>query len=109
MCQRLHGVFGAHSKAKKTHIRIVVDRGLKWFATSERAQRGFCRECGSSLFWEPVEQDSTGIVAGTLDQPTHLKTIGHIFIAEKSDFYDILDEAPQFEGSSLGALEGDQL
>lgn len=109
MCQRQFGNFGAHSKAKKADISIVSDGGLKWFATSKRARRGFCGECGSTLFWEPHEQDATGILAGTLDQPTGLKTIAHIFVGEKSDFYTVSDDVPQFEGSSDGAIPGDYL
>lgn len=107
MCQRLHGAFGAHSKAKKSHIRIAEDRGLKWHATSARARRGFCNDCGSNLFWEPMNQDATGIVAGNLDQPTHLPTIGQIFTGEKADFVDLVEGVPVFAGSSDGALEGD--
>jgi hypothetical protein len=109
MCQRLHGAFGAHSKARKSDIAIVEDRSLAWYATSDRARRGFCRRCGSNLFWEPVGQDATGIVAGTLDPPSGLKTIGHIFVGEKCDFYDLSDDLPKFDGSSDGALEGDHL
>lgn len=109
MCQRLHGAFGAHSKARKENIAVVEDKGLTWYASSDRARRGFCRFCGSNLFWEPVGQDATGIVAGTLDPPTGLKTLGHIFVAEKCDFTDLADDLPKFEGSSEGALDGDRL
>ncbi len=109
MCRKLHGAFGAHSKALKTDIKLIADEGLKWYATSSIARRGFCGTCGSNLFWEPHTQPATGILAGTLDPPTDLKTIGHIFTAEKADFYEITDDAPQFEGSSEGKLEGDCL
>ena len=109
MCQRLHGAFGAHSKARKADIDIVEDGGLAWYATSDRARRGFCRICGTNLFWEPAGQDATGIVAGSLDPPTGLKTLGHIFTAEKADFTEIADDLPQFDGSSAGAFEGDSL
>ena len=109
MCQRLHGASGAHSKADKSRISIVEGRGLKWFASSDQARRGFCSECGSNLFWEPVDQPGMGIVAGSLDQPTHLATIGHIFVAEKADFVEITGDAPQFAGSSHGKIEGDEL
>ncbi len=108
MCQRLHGGFGPHSKAKKADITITKDDGLAWYESSEVARRGFCCKCGSSLFWDPFEQDSTGIVAGSLDSPTSLKTIGHIFVREKADFYEIADGLPQFEGSSEGAFPDDQ-
>lgn len=109
MCQRLHGVFGAHSKAKKSDIRITRDEGLAWYASSERAQRGFCRRCGASLFWRPVDQDASGILAGSLDAPSGLKTLGHIFTADKADYYDIDDGLPAFEESSDGGFEGDRL
>lgn len=107
MCVKLHGGPGPHSKAKNADLEITQSRGLKWYRTSEIAERGFCKECGSSLFWRPLSQDATGILAGSLDQPSGLKTIGHIFVGEKPDFYEIGDGAPQFEGSSQGALPGD--
>lgn len=107
MCQRLHGGHGPHSKARKENIRITHDAGLAWYQTSSIARRGFCRICGSGLFWEPFELDATGILAGTLDGPTGLETIGHIFVAEKPDFYRITDGLPQFEGSSNGQLPDD--
>jgi hypothetical protein len=107
MCQRLHGVFGAHSKAKKSDIVIVRDDGLEWYASSEHAHRGFCRRCGASLFWRPVDQDATGILAGSLDAPSGLKTLGHIFTAEKAGFYGIDDGLPAFNASSDGGFEED--
>jgi hypothetical protein len=64
----------------------------------------FCKNCGSSLFWQPFDLDATGIIAGSLDGPTGLKTIGHIFVGEKPDFYEITDGLPQFEASSNGEL-----
>ena len=107
MCQQLHGGFGPHSKALKSHISITNDAGLSWYATSDIARRGFCSKCGSGLFWEPFDLDSTGIVAGTLDDPTGLKTLGHIFVGEKADFCEITDDLPQFQGSSDGEFVGD--
>ncbi len=107
MCQKLHGNFGPHSKVLKANIKITNDNGLAWYKTSEVARRGFCRECGSSLFWEPFDLDATGIIAGSLDGPTGLKTMGHIFVGEKPDFYEITDEHPQFQESSNGQLAND--
>ena len=107
MCQRLHGNFGPHSKARKVNIAMTRSDGLAWYKTSDKARRGFCRECGSGMFWEPFDLDATGIIAGTLDNSTDLKTIGHIFVGEKLDFYEINDDLPQFDGSSRGKLVDD--
>ena len=108
-CTRLNGNFGSHSKALKSNITITRDEGLSWYRISDVARRGFCRECGSGLFWDHIEQNAIGIIAGSLDQPTNLKTIGHIFVGERSDFYEITDDVQRFEGSSDGKLEGDSL
>ncbi len=107
MCQRLHGNFGPHTKARKVNITITNDDGLAWFKSSDVARRGFCRECGASLFWEPFELEATGILAGSIDGPGKFKTIGHIFVGEKPDFYDITDGLPQFDASSEGELVDD--
>ena len=106
-CQKQHGGFGPHTKARNVNITLTKTDGLSWYKTSDVARRGFCRECGSGLFWEPFELDATGIIASTLDGPTGLKTMGHIYVAEKSDFYQITDDLPQFEQSSNGELVND--
>lgn len=106
-CQKQHGGFGPHTKARKVNITLSKSDGLGWYQTSDVARRGFCRECGSGLFWEPFDLDATGIIAGTLDGPTGLKTMGHIFVSEKPDFYEITDDLPQFEQSSNGELVND--
>lgn len=108
-CAKFNGNFGAHSKALKSKIIITKDEDLSWYKISDTARRGFCRECGSGLFWDHIEQDTLGIVAGSLDSPTNLRTIGHIFVEDKSDFYEITDDIQQFKGSSDGKLEGDYL
>jgi hypothetical protein len=108
-CTRLNGNYGSHSKVLKIDITITKDEGLSWFQISNIARRGFCGKCGSGLFWEQYHQDSTGIIAGSLDYPTGLKTIGHIFVGDKSDFYQINDDFQQFQASSNGKLEGDYL
>ncbi len=107
MCQRLHGGFGPHSKARKVNITITKDDGLAWYQTSDIARRGFCRQCGSGLFWEPFDLDATGIIASTLDAATGLKTMGHIFVGEKQGFYEITDDLPQYQEFSNGEMVND--
>ena len=38
------------------------------------------------------------IFAGSLDKPTGLKMAGHIFCADKGDYYEIDDALPQSPG-----------
>lgn len=105
MCRRLHGAFGAYTKVSNASLTLVEDKGLAWYQSSDAARRGFCRDCGASLFWQPAGIETTSIAAGTLDQPTGLATIGHIYTAEKGDFYDLSDGPVTFPGSAGGALD----
>ena len=105
MCRRLHGTFGAYSKVENAALSLVEESGLAWYVSSDKARRGFCRACGASLFWQPSGMQSTSIAAGTLDAPSGLVTIGHIFTAEKGDFYDIGDDLKQFPGSAGGKMD----
>ncbi len=108
-CQKLNGNFGAHSKAPSSAIRLLRDDGLQWFDINDNTRRGFCRHCGSPLFWEARGQPGTGIVAGSLDDPAGLETLGHIFVGEMPSYTVIADNLPQFTASSAGAFPGDRL
>ena len=106
-CRRTHGAYGPYSNVAKSHLTLVEEKGLAWYPSSHRAKRGFCNTCGSSLFWSAGDTDTISISAGTLDQPTGLRTIGNIFVDGKGDFYDLHDDLPGFPAGSKGALDGD--
>lgn len=96
-CRRTSGHIWASIVAKDGTYRITSDDTLKWFASSDKAERGFCTECGSSLFYRMHERPELAIASGTLDQPTGLALKRHIFAGDKADYYDISDKAPQFD------------
>ena len=95
MCRKFHGHVGAYTAAAKAALHLAEARGLKWFQSSASARRGFCAECGSSLFWESSAKDYISIAAGTLDGPTGLKTVLHIYVNDAGDYYDIPQDVPQ--------------
>ncbi len=89
MCRRWHGHVGAYTDAPRADL-VFDDVGeLAWFASSDFARRGFCRRCGSSLFWDAPERDTISIAAGTLDAPTGLTTTLQIFAGHRGDYYEL--------------------
>lgn len=84
----------AVSPEKFTLLSGAAD--LKWYASSIHAERGFCGVCGSSLFWKPADGSRLSVLAGSLEPPTDLSISTHIFVSDKSDYYGIDGEAPQF-------------
>ena len=97
-CRRTSGHFVAATQAFLDDLRVVADKGLRWFQSSAKANRGFCGRCGSSLFYRIHEQPRISIMAGTLDPPTGLRIAGHIHGESASDYYEIpRDETPLSE------------
>jgi hypothetical protein len=99
-CRKTSGNFVAATGAEANQVTLEEDATLVWFASSESAERGFCVRCGGNLFWR--RHGDTGgwlsIMAGTVDPPTRLRLKQHIFVADKSDYYDITDGVPQEPG-----------
>ena len=91
-CRRWHGHVCAMTAARSEDLRLVSDRGLRWIDSPQsaaRARRGFCAECGSSLFWDAPDRDTISIAAGTLDIPTGLSTTGQIYVEDAGDYYEL--------------------
>jgi hypothetical protein len=90
-CRKQTGHFMAATAAKHTDFKVVKQDDLKWYTSSDFAERAFCGTCGSTLFWQRKGGDYIAIAAGTLDTPTGIRIEGHIFCADKGDYYEILD------------------
>lgn len=88
-CRRMTGHFMAATAARRADFHLLTSAGLRWFSASSRARRGFCAECGSTLFWDGTGLGYISIAAGTLDDATGLAIAGHIYVAEKGAYYDI--------------------
>ena len=70
MCQKQHGA-AAGSYANVPTAGFVIERGadlLTEYASSDHGRRGFCRVCGSTLFWRSTETpDRIAVTLGTLE------------------------------------------
>ena len=89
MCRRWHGHVGAYTDAPRAALTFDADSDLAWFQSSGFARRGFCRACGSSLFWDAPERATISIAAGALNEPTGLTTSLQIFAAHRGDYYPL--------------------
>jgi len=96
-CRRTSGHLWAATRAPYDQVEFVNDEGLEWFASSDFAKRGFCRLCGSSLFYRMNDEDGVGIAAGCLDDASNLHVAKHIFVADKGDYYDITDDVEKLD------------
>ena len=96
-CTKTHGNFAAYTSVLEENIFFKSKKTLKWFKSSTKARRGFCNNCGASIFFKRSGSKSVSISAGLFKNPTKLKTISHIYIQNKRDYYKISDNLPKFK------------
>jgi hypothetical protein len=86
-------------------IDIANPGAVNWFKSSEWAERGSCRVCGTTLFWRSLGNHADIIVtAGSLDDKAGVGEIEeHIFIDSKPHYYDFAGDAPRVTGAEVFA------
>lgn len=99
-CRKQTGHYYAATNVADSDIVVDGVDNVGWYAASAFARRGFCKTCGSALFWKPLDNDYVSVMAGAFDTPSGLEGESHIFVADKGDYYEIADGLPQFEKSS---------
>jgi hypothetical protein len=103
MCRKHSGHYFASTDVPRSAVTIQGEQNVTWHQSSEKARRGFCSICGSSLFWDPLFPAGwIAIAMGAFDTPTETRLAVHIFVADKGDYYDISDGVEQFEGPPHG-------
>jgi hypothetical protein len=88
-CLRWHGAPCPATAVAREHLMLREDGALRWIDSPEsdaHARRGFCGECGSSMFWDAPGRDTVSIAAGSVDPPTGMRVMRHIYTAQAPDW-----------------------
>ena len=86
MCQRVLTHYAAYTACAPEALKVAGERHLRWYRSSPVSRRGFCKSCGSQLFWEPAHREHISISAGSLDQPTGLRPGKRIYTEHVADY-----------------------
>ncbi|WP_425408349.1 GFA family protein [Hyphococcus sp.] len=92
-CRQWSGHLWASVNAPLEGLSVTSGKDkLAWFRASGSARRGFCKDCGSALFWHGDRHENRkhriAIAAGTVDAPTGFYLAEHIFMDDKGDYYE---------------------
>lgn len=104
-CRQCRQVTGHFLGACRTgRDRFEVAGEVRWSVHSGTSELGRCAACASPLFWRRANSTAMSALTGSLDEGHGLRVLGHAFVAEKGDYYDITDGLPQYAGVPDGGF-----
>ena len=95
-CMKTHGNYASYTSCSEKNIIFIKKKTLKWYKSSKIAKRGFCANCGASIFYKKFKSENISISAGMINKPTKLKSYANIFTSAKMDYYNLNSKLKKF-------------
>ena len=104
MCQKSNAEFSNYTKVQKENIKFLNKKNLKWFFSSKNYKRGFCNNCGSSLFFQSRQSENEiSVSTGSLNSKIPVK--GHIYYKDKKSNITFSNKYKKFSNSAKGFFD----
>ena len=93
-----------------TAVTFSGKEDISVYPSSDWGERGFCKVCGTSLFWRTTgEQRLHNIPIGLFDDATQITFATQMFIEEKPGYYAFADQTAMLTGEALFAMYAAQM
>ncbi len=102
MCRRWGGGPGMGIHGHAVHFEGAEN--IARYRSSDWAERGFCRICGSSLFYKMFEDEKYELILGALDDQEGLVMTRQIYIDQKPGHYEFANKTSTLTGAEVWAL-----
>ena len=103
MCQQWSG--GPFmSIAAGDKIEIKGKSSISVYNSSDWAERAFCKNCGSHLYYRLKGNNSYHVVVGLLDKEPSMVLHHELFIDNRPDFYSFTQDTEKYTASETFAL-----
>lgn len=89
-----------------TDVAFEGEEKVSVFDSSAWAERGFCSQCGTHLYYRLKKTGQYIIPAGIFEDDTNLVFDHQVFIDEKPSFYRFADETHDMTGAEIFAKFG---
>ena len=95
MCQRANGAAFVTWVGAAADRATIDDLRLRWFASSPKAERGFCADCGTPLFFRSERwPGELHIVRASFHGDIDREPEAHVFYDTHVDWVKITDSLP---------------
>jgi hypothetical protein len=85
-------------------LDVPATPSLGVYQSSDWGERGFCKTCGSNLFFRMRDGSFSAVNAGALDDLSDAKFTMEIFIDDKPAYYDFAQKTKKLTGDDVRAL-----
>ena len=95
MCQKAFGsYFGAAGGRLARRLRLDQGQARRLREALKAAERGFCAQCGTPLFFRYVDKDRLALSLGSLDYPSRIVPAKQYGIEGRLPFIDLIADLP---------------
>lgn len=91
-CQRWTGG-GPLFVTRVSNVKVAGNENIAAYHASEHGERGFCKNCGTTLFWKMQGGDISFLPVGLLEDQSGLSVREEIFVDRRPGWL------PHFEGA----------
>jgi hypothetical protein len=99
MCRNWCG--GPGLAVKVGRIEFTGEEHIGRYDSSAWADRGFCRRCGTSLFYRLKEANQYFVWQGTFNDQTPFRLTGEIYVDEKPSGYEFAGAHPRLTAAEF--------
>jgi hypothetical protein len=73
---------------------VTMSGPIGWYNSSDDLKRGFCTQCGTTLFSARASINAVGITMGSLDHPDRFTPVEHIWMSSKQAWLGFEGDVP---------------
>lgn len=88
-------------------LSIAGESSVTYYKSSDWARRGFCKACGSVLFWHSLDGRFEAVSAGALNDKSGLRLAREVFTDEKPSYYGFANHTQGMTGAEFLAFVAD--
>ena len=98
MCRRWAGSMGLGIPCGDL-VSFGGEEHIARYRSSDWAERGFCKKCGTNLFYRFIPANNYSLQAGLFDEVEDITLGEQMFVDEKPDYYDFAQDTPVKTGA----------
>ncbi len=103
MCRRWAGGPSLAIESER-NATFEGEENITVYRSSDWAERGFCKKCGSHLFYRMLDHSFYSFPVGLFEETTPLNFEMQVFIEEKPAYYSFANATKTMTGAELFSL-----